>query len=47
MSKWLEGRIAVVTVAARGIGRANAELLAHEGTRRQFTLPCGAHSGQW
>jgi len=31
MSKWLEGRIAVVTGAARGIGRATAELLAREG----------------
>ena len=33
MSRWLEGRIAVVTGAARGIGRATAELFAHEGTR--------------
>lgn len=33
MSRWLEGQIAVVTGAARGIGRATAELLASEGSR--------------
>lgn len=37
MPKWLEGKIAVVTGAARGIGRATAQLLAAEGARLLVT----------
>ncbi len=33
MSKWLEGKAAIITEAGRGIGRATAQLLASEGAR--------------
>ncbi len=37
MSRWLEGKVAIVTGAARGIGRATAQLLAAEGARVLIT----------
>ncbi len=33
MAKWLDGKIAIVTGSARGIGRATAQLLAAEGAK--------------
>lgn len=37
MSRWLEGKVAIVTGAARGIGRATAQHLAAEGARVLIT----------